>query len=126
VQDVVTIVSQIKIEGNQRINNNRNCITNDVKTLLYDESTTDNFITIVRYNNASISSLSTGDNMTSIKQANVTEHFPTILPRGSPFIIETDHLLDPKHGFIVQDAITRYQSMDYREFMIIDILWLMR
>jgi hypothetical protein len=62
VQDAVTIVFQIKIEGNQRINDCRDGIINDVKALLYDESTTDYFITIVRDNNASISSSSTRSN----------------------------------------------------------------
>ena len=62
VQDAVTIVLQIKVEGKQRINDCRDCIINDVKALLFDESTTDYFITIVRDNDASISSSSTRSN----------------------------------------------------------------
>ncbi len=60
VQDTVTIVLQIKVEGKQRINDCRDGIINDVKALLYDESTTDFFITLETNDDASISSTSTG------------------------------------------------------------------
>jgi hypothetical protein len=62
VHDAVTIVLQIKIEGKRRIRCYGDCISNDVKALLYDESTTDYFITIVRDNDALISSSSTRSN----------------------------------------------------------------
>jgi hypothetical protein len=73
VHDAVTIILQIKIEGKRRIRCYGDCISNDVKALLYDESTTDYFITIVRDNDALISSSSTRSNRKRSLETSMTD-----------------------------------------------------
>ena len=56
MQDAISIVLQMKIEGKQKLYDYRNCIVGDMTALLFDESTTDYFIIIPGDNDKSISS----------------------------------------------------------------------
>ena len=59
VRDAITIVMQIKVEGKHGMCDYRDCIINDMNTLLFDDSTTDYFVTMFIYKDASMSSSST-------------------------------------------------------------------
>ena len=58
VQDAITIFLQLKVEGKQRLYDYRENIMNDM-IALFDKSTTDYFVTIVRDNDESMSPSST-------------------------------------------------------------------
>ena len=59
VQDAITIFLQLKVEGKQRLYDYRENIMNDMIALLFDKSTTDYFVTIVKDNDESMSTSST-------------------------------------------------------------------